>query len=348
MRIQDFADGWKVGRVVICSEGDSNMPFSIRFSSMPDLHSVNADPSSIDSLGSNSRTAAPARGAQSLPSLEEDGSYMIPVQVMLEEAAGLAERSVGSPSPAGTDGQPGRTARPTPRFSLNLSLLSLEDEPQRDIEEVRRNSDVALLRDASWMHFAETASDKIERFERALAQIEATEIGKLLLECLDAASKQNDRHLTVFFRDARLGVEPHSPEGASNGRGTYSNLYCNLDDGGVEGGLTPGISDVLKLFHELVHVYHNVIGERVLVQAADPDQAQFPHLLHEEARTVGLGMFRDEQLCENRLRSEIGVQPRASATSGDWVSYDDDTAIGPGASFGLEQRSMLSGGRTEL
>ena len=52
------------------------------------------------------------------------------------------------------------------------------------------------------------------------------------------------------------------------------------------------------VFHELLHVFHNLNGERLKVESSRPELQKHSPLLLEEARTVGLGVFSEEELSE--------------------------------------------------
>ncbi|WP_249818028.1 M91 family zinc metallopeptidase, partial [Escherichia coli] len=65
----------------------------------------------------------------------------------------------------------------------------------------------------------------------------------------------------------------------------------------------------IVLFHELLHVYHNAVGERVRI--ISNKNIYLPNI-HEEARTVGLGSFRKELMTENKLREEMGLPRRST------------------------------------
>ncbi|SUG38939.1 Uncharacterised protein [Salmonella enterica subsp. arizonae] len=79
------------------------------------------------------------------------------------------------------------------------------------------------------------------------------------------------------------------------------------------------------VFHELLHVLHNLNGERLKVESSQPEsQTHYPFLL-EEARTVGLGSFSEEVLSENKFREEIGVPRRTFYPRDPYLIHDDNT-----------------------
>jgi hypothetical protein len=81
-----------------------------------------------------------------------------------------------------------------------------------------------------------------------------------------------------------------------------------------------GIPSFIALAHELVHALHYLRRE-VFSGGHDPDTAAFKRANDlEEARTVGLGPFAGERICENRIRHEHGFADRETY---DGVSLDE-------------------------
>lgn len=66
------------------------------------------------------------------------------------------------------------------------------------------------------------------------------------------------------------------------------------------------------LYHELVHVLHNLQGERIDIFPADGIKDNRMPLWEEEFRTIGLDIFSAEDISENKFRGEIGVPLRIS------------------------------------
>ncbi|EHW5106619.1 T3SS effector protein NleD, partial [Escherichia coli] len=103
--------------------------------------------------------------------------------------------------------------------------------------------------------------------------------------------------------------------------------HCNLN--AVEYLCGEGISVVdfhaTIVFHELLHVFHNLNGERLKVESSRPESQKYSPLLLEEARTVGLGAFSEEVLSENKFREEIGMPRRTSYPHDSALIHDDNT-----------------------
>ncbi len=59
-----------------------------------------------------------------------------------------------------------------------------------------------------------------------------------------------------------------------------------------------------------MHVYHALIGEHTTVQFPPNNPLQTSNL-YEEARTVGLGSFKNEPIFENKYREEAHLPRRA-------------------------------------
>ncbi len=174
---------------------------------------------------------------------------------------------------------------------------------------------------------ANTAPVRTERVTAALALMATTPIGLELLKVLESVALQKHERLTLFPDTATLGVVPVEEANISNGVGTSSELFCNLDDVmDVVGNLTQPQFDACIMFHELVHVYHNFLGECTQIVAADGTETE-DRFLYEEARTVGLGRFRDELVSENLFREQLGVERRIQYAHEEAIIADDDTVM---------------------
>jgi len=85
------------------------------------------------------------------------------------------------------------------------------------------------------------------------------------------------------------------------------------DYSGIVGQQTPGF---VALAHELFHSLHHLSGDtNTNARFTDgPDSWD----LHEEARTIGLGIYTGMRMCENALRREVGLPERTYyANAGD-------------------------------
>ncbi|MDB5312273.1 MAG: Effector protein [Gemmataceae bacterium] len=66
----------------------------------------------------------------------------------------------------------------------------------------------------------------------------------------------------------------------------------------------------IGLAHELIHSLHALTGD--LLKPYDSDWSSTGGAAHEEARTVGLGMYSSEFFCENAIRAEHGLTRRTN------------------------------------
>lgn len=89
-------------------------------------------------------------------------------------------------------------------------------------------------------------------------------------------------------------------EKACNGEGTQTAIKYNHNTIKTPDGSRPNF---IGLAHELVHALHNLNGD------ASADTTD------EEHRTVGIGIYINEDICENSIRGEHNV-PRRMAYSG--------------------------------
>ena len=70
---------------------------------------------------------------------------------------------------------------------------------------------------------------------------------------------------------------------------------------------TPGY---VALAHELIHCMHFMSGDTNMYPEDDPWGAGDSYSKHEEARTVGLGIYRNTRISENALRRELKLPER--------------------------------------
>ncbi|WP_329957250.1 M91 family zinc metallopeptidase [Izhakiella capsodis] len=170
-----------------------------------------------------------------------------------------------------------------------------------------------------------------QHLEAALDKIESTDTGRTLLNCIELTSRLKSKKLAIYLNCTELMVVAHCDADAENSRGTGSNFHCNLN--AVEYPCGQGISLVdfhaCTVFHELLHVFHNLNGERLTVESSQPESQTDCSLLLEEARTVGLGAFSEEVLSENKFRVEIGI-PRRTFYSHDLALIHDDNTVTQG------------------
>lgn len=200
-----------------------------------------------------------------------------------------------------------------------------------NLNELRQQSSVRWLRESPYLYFTGHDKDKFNQFEGALKTIESTRVGRNLIDCIDTIARFKGERIDIVLNTNKLGVAPHDAANTENGRGTGSILYCNFTE--VE-WLHGSCSEDEKmkflasvLFHELTHVFHNLAGERVRVISTEQGDERWPELLHEEARTVGLGSFNNEVLTENAFRAEIGLPAREDYGFDTITVFNDDTAM---------------------
>ncbi|ETT02494.1 M91 family zinc metallopeptidase [Providencia alcalifaciens] len=222
--------------------------------------------------------------------------------------------------------------RPT---SLKLTLPSLpstsssHSSSATDIQYLVKMSSVSWIKNNQQLHFLGTDHKIYQKLEAALDKIESTNTGRILLNSIELTSRLKSEKLVIHLNSSELGVIAHCSTDAENSRGTGSDFHCNLN--AVEytngQGISLGDFHACIVFHELLHVLHNLNGERLKIESSQPEsqsQSQSPLLL-EEARTVGLGAFSEEALSENKFREEIGIPRRTSYPHDSSIIHDDDT-----------------------
>lgn len=79
----------------------------------------------------------------------------------------------------------------------------------------------------------------------------------------------------------------------------------------------------ISLGHELVHAHHFVHGtcKRPVTDVVMLEKGVDSGLAEEEARTVGLGPYADEALCENTIRHEWGQPKRTEYNAGNTLNH---------------------------
>ncbi|EEU3717114.1 T3SS effector zinc metalloprotease NleD, partial [Escherichia coli] len=150
--------------------------------------------------------------------------------------------------------------RPT---SLNLVLhqssrsSSMSDT---DIESLVKASSVQWIKNNPQLRFQGTDHNIYQQIEAALDKIGSTETGRVLLNAIESISRLKSETVVIHLNSSRLGVMAHRDIDAENHRGTGSDFHCNLN--AVEYPCGEGISVVdfhaTIVFHELLHVFHNL------------------------------------------------------------------------------------------
>ncbi|WP_196788205.1 M91 family zinc metallopeptidase [Burkholderia cepacia] len=186
--------------------------------------------------------------------------------------------------------------------------MSNAQEGHVSVDELRKQSGVRWLRDSPYLYFVGNDAATFRQLETALKRIESTRTGQILINCIDAAARRKQERLDIVLNSTRLGVIANNSADSENGRGTGSELHCNFKEAEWMDGSSSAKDEVdfiaSVLFHELVHVLHNLTGERVRITPCDKEIPKWPELLHEEARTVGLGAFSGEELSETEHRAD--------------------------------------------
>jgi len=215
-------------------------------------------------------------------------------------------------------------------LKLNLTPLSFSSSSNSDtdIQSLVKKSSVNWIKNNQQLSFDGTNKNIYQRLEKALDKIESTETGKELLNCIESVSRLKSEKLIIRLDSTELGVTAHCAENAENFRGTGSYLHCNLNSVQEEStgkGIERTELDACIVFHELLHVFHNLNGERLKVAVFQPEVKTYSPFLLEEARTVGLGSFSEEVFSENKFREEIGIPRRVSYAHESSLIHDDNT-----------------------
>lgn len=226
----------------------------------------------------------------------------------------------------------------------DLGILDLDISPAEntdfDIAQARDRSSVQWLRSNPNLHLVGGDASAFSKFEVALQMVESVPVGRVLLDCLATATNFKQKDIRVYCSSTVLGTSPHDMADARNGRGTGSDVHLNFEIAEDYHRRFPNESlDKLHaaiVFHELLHALRNLAGERVVVEPSNANEERWPPLLHDEARTVGLGSFDSEALTENKFRAEIGLPRRESYSLDGTAIYDDDTA-----DVGFQRRKLF-------
>ena len=143
----------------------------------------------------------------------------------------------------------------------------------------------------------------------ALDKIYSKPVGKLLIDSIiengqaqfgyKVCIKRPDMGVTVIRGEKVIGSGNTAIRinelNACNGQGTQTLIKYNHNTIATPDGSRPNF---IGLAHELVHALHNLNGD------ASSNTAE------EEYRTVGIGKFANEEICENSIRVEHNVPRR--------------------------------------
>ncbi|MBC8943681.1 M91 family zinc metallopeptidase [Xenorhabdus indica] len=201
--------------------------------------------------------------------------------------------------------------------------LNIPSQFTADISLYIKNARARWIRDNSHIHFVGSDIRTFQLLDAALVEIELSETGLRLLDDIKLILGTKLEKLAIHLSSSSLGVIPHRANDVGNGLGTSSDFHCNFN---VAENIKGEELETTKwhaciVFHELVHVLHNLKGKRMHT------------LWAEEAKTVGLGSFSNESISENVFRNEIGVPRRSSYSSGSALINDDDTVTLNGGGY---------------
>lgn len=165
------------------------------------------------------------------------------------------------------------------------------------------------------------------RLDQAIDVISSTNIGRELLNTVSTVANFRGLHVTLIGNGSSMAVMPSNSANASNGVGCGSHLHCyfaSLDN--LSTGLdnvTQERRDAVRLFHELVHVYNNLVGERLVVIGQAEGQ-RTASLDYEEAAVMGVRGL-EGYFSENRFRQELGLPVRAIYGAGENTIHRNGT-----------------------
>lgn len=178
------------------------------------------------------------------------------------------------------------------------------------------------------------------RFKNSLIIINRTQVGKTLLELIRINTRIRGKVKTETFTKKTASVGPvigcEFMKHSFNGVGQSPILYINLEVHNEKVSYARDYKDFFNkmsiedadsciLFHELTHVYHQLIGQSIKIQVPSFAKEYFHPNTYEEARTTGLGQFRTEEISENSYREERNLQRRTRYTHLYSIINDDDT-----------------------
>lgn len=186
--------------------------------------------------------------------------------------------------------------RPT---SLNLALPSLHlpsssnSISAADIQSLVKMSNVLWIKNNQQLCFHGTDHKIYQQLETALDKIESTDTGRTLLNGIELTSRLKSEKLAIHLNSAELRVIAHCDTDAENSRGTGSDFHCNLN--AAEYPCGQGISLVdfhaCIVFHELLHVFHNLNGERLKVESSRQNHKHTPHFCSKKPGLLGWALF---------------------------------------------------------
>ncbi|PHM35775.1 M91 family zinc metallopeptidase [Xenorhabdus innexi] len=227
--------------------------------------------------------------------------------------------------------------------NLKLPPIPIPSSAEANIKDLVEKSAVQWIRNNKQLSFIGNNGLVYRLLEEAIQAIELTNIGKDLLGRIESTCRRKSEELIIHLNSSKFAVDPLRASDAHNHKGSGSNFYCNLTklDSLYESGITRPQRYACMVFHELLHVLHNLNGEHGehplgIRPCPIPGALVDSTALLEEARTVGLGRFSNEILSENKFRAELGVPRRTVYQHESAAIYDDNTVI-----KGVEKREPL-------
>ncbi|WP_455289729.1 M91 family zinc metallopeptidase [Cupriavidus necator] len=198
------------------------------------------------------------------------------------------------------------------------------DEPR---EPMYVNPGSPWLNASSLITAAGHTESNARRLDESINTILSTNIGRELTNTILTIANFKGFPVTLIGNGTNMAVMPSNLENASNGIGCGSHLYCDfafLDNHKTElDNTTQARRDAVRLFHELVHVYNNLIGERLEVVKQSGEERRVT-LNHEEAAVVGVHGL-EGHFSENRFRQELGLPLRQIYSADDGTIHRNGT-----------------------
>lgn len=189
----------------------------------------------------------------------------------------------------------------------------------------------------TYWHNAEI--NNIKRLKNGLLAMTETEIGRTLLKLVQLNLARRHARINISVVSNGMSAFPLNDFPGPDFKPTDPLFIENIKKSGNGVGVVPSLlldpsfrGDAFNdqdyncsIFHELVHVYHCLIGESAWVQFSKHHSLKSVRpTVYEEARTVGLGRFRDEEISENKYREELKLPRRKEYDMGTTIVGDDD------------------------
>ncbi|MDR0217340.1 MAG: type III secretion system effector protein [Enterobacteriaceae bacterium] len=172
--------------------------------------------------------------------------------------------------------------------------------------------------------FVSYDNEQLTSLDNAMIKIKSSMAGRQLLQRIDSELRKKQLKISIHLKTNETAVKAYEDRYADSYRGTGSDFYCHLkQDNKIQG------EEIIKenaciVFHELLHVLHNLEGKRLTND--DLNQSIHPFLL-EEAKTVGLGKYSHGNLSENTFRRDIHSPRRTFYSHYNEVTINDNNTF---------------------